>query len=105
MNAEIRDTRIDVLMALLKKGEENAVDRDMLASLLGMGDRATRELIEKARNEGNLILNKQNGKGYFLPGSIDDVKRQYIQDTNRAMAILKRRKHARKILKEAGVKV
>lgn len=92
-------------MACLHTGEKNAIGRDALASAMDMPDRAVRELIEKARNEGCFILNKQNGKGYYLPESIDDVYRQYKQDTSRAMSILRRRKHMRRVLKEAGLKV
>ena len=92
-------------MSLLHKGEQNAVSRKTLVSEMDMSDRMVRSIIEKARDEGCLILNKQDGRGYYLPESIDDIVFQYRQDTNRALSILKRRKHMRKILKEAGVEV
>lgn len=105
MEMKYSDPRIEVLMACLREGEENAVNRTTLSLNLDMNDRAVRELIEKARNEGCFILNKQNGKGYYLPAGIEDIHRQYKQDTNRALAILKRRKFMRQALKEAGIAV
>ena len=105
MDSQFSDSRIDVLVSLLKQGESNAISRDALAALMGMSDRKVREVIEMARNEGVFVLNRQNGRGYYLPESLDDIYRQYKQDSSRAMAILRRRKHMRKILKEAGLKV
>lgn len=105
MNEQYSDARIEQLMSYLHRGEANAISRDVLAAEMDMPDRAVRTLIEKARNEGCFILNKQNGKGYYLPSGIEDIYHQYKQDTNRALSILKRRKHMRQALKEAGLKV
>ena len=102
---EYSDFHIDELMSVLRHGEENAISRKMLCIEMDMPDRKMRALIEKARDEGCLILNKQDGKGYYLADNIEDIRKQYIQDTNRALSILKRRKHMRKILKEANVAV
>lgn len=105
MDAQYSDSRIGILVSYLHTGERNAISRETLADLMGMPDRKVRELIEKARNEGVFILNRQNGRGYYLPDSIDDIYRQYKQDTSRALSILKRRKYMRQILKEAGIEV
>ena len=105
MDAQYSDFRINDLMASLHVGKENAISRKALASKMDMSDRAVRELIEKARAEGCFVLNDQDGKGYYLPSSTDDILRQYKQDTNRALSILYRRKHMRKALKEAGIKI
>lgn len=105
MDANYSDFHIDELMTVLKHGSENAISRKQLCVEMDMGDRAVRALIEKARDEGCLILNNQDGRGYYLPKTIEDVQRQYKQDTNRAMSILKRRKHMRKILKEANLPI
>ena len=105
MENQYSDFRIYDLEATLRKGQQNAISRKDLARMMDMPDRKMRELIEKAREEGCVILNNQDGKGYFLPATIEDIHKQYIQDTNRAMAILKRRKHIRRILKEAGIQV
>lgn len=89
---------------LLCLGEANAVSRAELAARAGMSDRQMRAAIQQAREDGELILNAQNGAGYFL-ASADDlnaIERQYRQDTARALSILKRRKAMRRLLKEAG---
>lgn len=105
MQTQYSDCRINDLMSVLHHGQDNATSRSALASTMNMSDRNIRKLIETARDEGCLILNCQDGRGYYLPDSIADIEKQYRQDTNRAMSILKRRKHMRKILKENGVKV
>lgn len=92
------------LMDVLQRGRENAIPRDRLAYRLCTSDRAARREIQKARDDGALILNAGDGRGYYLAGAddLDELERQYKQDTARAMAILKRRKKMRRILKEAG---
>lgn len=105
LDCNYSDFHIDELMATLKHGHENAVSRHRLCYEMDMSDREIRKLIEKARDEGCLILNNQDGKGYFLPASIEDVRKQYVQDKNRAMSILKRQKHMRRLLKERNIPV
>ena len=48
-------------------GKENAVKRSKLRALTKMDDRNMREAIEKAQMRGELILNMQDGAGYFRP--------------------------------------
>ena len=86
-------------------GHDNAVSRERLCDLTGKSDRAVRHLIEKARRAGALIENKQDGRGYFQSIDLDEIAKQYKQDTARAMAILARRTTARKILKAHGREV
>lgn len=83
-------------------GRENAVSRAYLASMLGVSDRKMRKMIEDERRAGAIILNAQDGKGYYMTDDLDEMERQYRQDTARAMAILTRRKALRKRLKAAG---
>ena len=85
-------------------GRENAISRKDLAAAAGTNDREARRQIQKAREDGFLIMNRQDGGGYYLATEhdLDDLQRQFLQDTSRAMAILKRRKEIRRILKAAG---
>lgn len=87
---------------LIPAGKENAVSRQYLSALTGKSDRTLRKLIEQARDKGHVIINDQDGAGYYRPTDILEVERQYVQDTRRALSILQRRKHLRKILKAAG---
>ena len=85
-------------------GKSRAISRGDLAGIVGLNDRETRREIQHARERGALIMNDQDGKGYYRigPDDLDTAERQYWQDTARAMAILKRRKALHAILKEAG---
>nr|DAT45837.1 MAG TPA: CodY-like protein [Caudoviricetes sp.] len=86
-------------------GRHNAISRAELAGRLGMTDRKMRKAVENARCEGLMILNDSDGRGYYQSDDLAEIQRQYDQDTSRAMAILKRRKPMREVLKEAGRKV
>lgn len=86
-------------------GRKNAITRSALAVKLGMSDRQMRKAIEDARYAGLVILNDQNGRGYWISDDILEMRRQYAQDTSRAMSILKRRKPLRDALKAAGQRI
>ena len=48
-------------------GYDNAIKRRDLCRLSGLDDRSMRSCIEKAQMSGEIILNMQDGKGYFRP--------------------------------------
>lgn len=83
---------MDIISAI-GVGRENAVTRAQLCDKLGMGDRAVRQLIEDARNQGALIVNEQNGKGYYIATKPDEVYRQYMVNKARALSILRQNSH------------
>ena len=93
------------LAGMIPSGRENAITRAELACRMGLNDRQMRKVVEDARAEGVIILNRQDGGGYYQTDDLDDMMRQYRQDTARALAILKRRKPLRDKLKAAGRKV
>ena len=95
----------EILIAHIPFGRENAVSRDYLAMLLGVTDREMRRLINQARNEGHIIINDQNGRGYYQSDDPDHIAKQYKQNQRRALSILVQQKHLRKRLKEAGREV
>ena len=90
------------VLACMPTGKENAKTRVRLACDTGLPDRAVRLGIEELRKAGYLIINDQSGAGYFMTDDLDELAKQYKQDTARAMAILVRRKAIRKKLKECG---
>lgn len=90
------------LAAAIPFGRGNAIPREALAAKLNMSDRQMRKAVEDARNEGLIILCECNGRGYYQSNDMDEIQHQYKQDTNRAMAILKRRGPMRTLLKQAG---
>ena len=94
----------EIFIEIIPVGRANAISREKLTERLGCSDRIMRRKLQAAREDGALILNDQTGSGYYRADEtdIDDLERQYWQDTARAMSILRRRKALRKILKEAG---
>lgn len=90
----------EVLAEAIPFGRENAISRERLSIDLKIGDRKVRKYIEKARKDGLMIMNF--GGGYFQAENLDEISRQYWEDTARALSILERRKRMRAILKAAG---
>lgn len=83
-------------------GKTNAITRQTLSRLTGLPDRAVRQAIENARHDGYIILNDQDGRGYYITANIDDIERQYRQNERRAKSILHYQKPLRQALKAAG---
>lgn len=81
---------------------ETPVTRKELVRLTGLPDRKVRELIEQKQREGVLILNLQDGKGYFISRDLDKLERQYKQNDHRAKSVLAQQKYLRKELNAAG---
>lgn len=93
---------MDIISAI-GVGRENAVTRAQLCDKLGMGDRAVRKLIEDARNQGALIVNEQNGKGYYIATKLEEVCRQYAVNKARAMSIICQNAHLAKAMVELDI--
>ncbi|EQB20038.1 hypothetical protein UNSWDHB_2624 [Dehalobacter sp. UNSWDHB] len=87
----------------IPEGKENAVTRERLCAVTGLPDRKIREEIERARRKGVIIINAQDGAGYYASEDLRDIARQYQQNERRALSILAQQKHLRKRLKEAGL--
>ena len=85
----------EMLLGALKTGKENAVSRQSLALLFDGSDRNMRRAVAQARLEGVCICNEQDGGGYYLPDTQEELKRQYYQTLNRAMAIFAQLKYIR----------
>ena len=86
------------IMTFIAKGKENAISRQELCVLLNLPDRAVRKLIQEARDRGEVILNEQDGAGYYTSDDVGDLERQYNTNRNRALSILRQQIHlARKI--------
>lgn len=81
-------------------GRENAVTRAQLRIVTGLNDRQIREQISQARRD-TVILNMQDGKGYFrpLPEERHLVESYAKQETARLKSIGWSLKSARKMLK------
>jgi biotin operon repressor len=85
------------ILDYIPKGKDNAVTRERLCSLTGMNDRAVREMISQARREA-VIINLQNGDGYYIPTDRAEIERYVRQETARLKSIGWSLKAARKAL-------
>lgn len=88
------------VLACLMHGKDLANTRQWISMHTGIHDRKVREIIEELRNDGHLICNLQDGNGYFLAETTEEILQQYKQDCNRAMSIMKRAKPFRHALLE-----
>lgn len=95
------------ILDLIPEGRCNAISRTELRLRARLNDRVVRELIEQARRQGTIIINLQDGRGYYRPAPEDlvDILKQYRQNDSRAKSILVQQKYLRRILKFAGVRV
>lgn len=91
-----------VLANTIPHGKENAVDRAHLCGLLKMSDRDVRRAISEAREDGLVIVNSCDGRGYYQTEDIGDIRRQYAQEQRRMRTLYRTTKRMRDILKEAG---
>lgn len=85
-------------------GRENAVTRGELVAILNLPDRAVRKLIQEARERGEIIINAQDGSGYYRSNDLGDMERQYNTNHRRAMSVLRQQKYLRQKMKETAAK-
>lgn len=99
-----REACDNAVFNLLLYGKQNAKTRKELVKRTGVCDREVRESIERLRRK-YIILNDQDGTGYYLSENIREIIRYYMQEFKRAISILARLKPMRLFLTEKGVKV
>lgn len=92
------------LVNLIPVGRDNAINRWTLKAKAGLSDRKCRKLIQEAKEHGEIIVNLQDGRGYFRPDEEDitNISKQYHQNLSRMISLSKQQKTLRKILKAAG---
>lgn len=73
-------------------GRQNAVTRRRLAELTGLSDRNIRQMIEKARADGAVIINLQDGRGYFQSDNKNDIVAQKNMTAARIRALEKQKR-------------
>ena len=85
-------------------GKENAVTRCQLVGILNLPDRTIRRLIQEARERGEIIINAQDGAGYYISNDIGEMKRQLASNRSRALSVLRQQKYLRQKIREAEQK-
>lgn len=73
--------------SLLEQGKDHGIKRTDLAELVGVDERVLRRKIQQERKTGALIL-ADCSHGYFLPGSMDELRRFTRQMQHRAGEVL-----------------
>ena len=92
------------IMTFIPMGKENAISRWELMELTHLPDRTVRKMIQDARDRGELILNDQDGAGYYTSDDEGELKRQYRSNRSRALSILRQQRHIRRRLREIAQK-
>ena len=75
------------IINFIPTGHKNAITRYALQTVTHLGDRKIRELIAEVNandNPGELIINLQDGKGYFRPAPGEDDLVRIWQATERS---------------------
>ena len=80
-------------------GRNNAVKRADLVSMIGASDRLVRRMIEDARQSGIVIINMQDGRGYYRPEKREDLEYYIRQEEGRVKSIHRNLKAAKKALR------
>ena len=93
--------REEIVLDAIPFGKDRAVTREYLAAKTGLPDRQVRKAIEEIRRN-HIILNDQDGKGYYRSYDLDDIERFYRQERARALAVLYRMKPMLVLLRGGG---
>ncbi len=91
----------------INHGHDNAITANELSVIYDKNKRDVRRSIEKLRNNGVVIINNQDGQGYYQPTDEDiiRVKQHYLQEKSRADSILAPLGAERAWLLERGVEL
>ena len=98
-NEELKAVQRAMVLACLHTGRDLANSGMWISAHTGLSERYVRQRIEELRNAGYLICNEQNGQGYYLAETDEEVEKQYRQMCDRAMSILRSIKPFRNYLR------
>ena len=79
-------------------GHANAIRRDALSRALGMRDREVRDVIEQLICLHHPVCNLGDGKGYFRPGSIDELRRYIAYNASYKKKLMKKEYHLKRAM-------
>lgn len=100
-NERTREELKETVLLQIGTGKKLSRTEEWISALTGIHERLVRKLIEELRGDGHLICNDQDGEGYYIAESIDEVRRQYARDRSRALHVLYRLRPFRSKLREA----
>lgn len=88
------------IMIYIPNGRENAIPRRELVEILHLPDRTVRNMIEDARNRGEIIINDGSGAGYWTSDDLGEITRQLNMNKRRAKSVLVQNRHLRRKIAE-----
>ena len=62
------------ILDYIPSGRDNAISREQLCRVTGLNDRAVRNLIKRARENGAPILSTSHGAGYWVSDDLEEIK-------------------------------
>lgn len=89
------------ILAEIPFGKDKAVTRRRLCLATGLSDRQVRRSIEELRHV-YVILNDQDGEGYYRSYDLGEIERCYRQERARALSVLRRLRPMRTLLRGGG---
>ena len=92
----------DPIESIIPRGRENAISLKALAQITGISERRVRIKMEAARKRGVIILNFQDGRGYFQSEDIEDIQKQFEANERRTKSIQAQQRFLRIRLMKAG---
>lgn len=102
----MEQTNIEINIAdYIPHGHANAINRKALSNMLGISDRRMRLLINKARKEGEPIINLQDSSGYYIADNVADLLAQYRINDARVTDIIQQQHHIARRIKHCGYEV
>lgn len=96
---------VELISRTVPFGRENAIKREELARVLQVNDRQARHYIGIARLNGVIVINDQNGDGYFQTDKFEDVVQEYKREKRRVLSIVERMRPLRRVLMDADVEL
>lgn len=82
----------------LRPGKENKITRDELCVLTGFRDRKNRRMLERAADNGWLIVSTSHEKGYYLALTTADLELIVRENMSRGLKSINRARFAIKAL-------
>ena len=84
----------------LGKGKERALNGWQLAALSGLPERSVRKCIQYLTSCGYAVCNLEDGKGYYIPTEIEDLKAALNLTSSRIRALMRKKDGLNKALKK-----
>ena len=85
------------ILQALRVGENNAVSLADMCRISGLDNRSTRLVIEDLRRQGMVIIS--SNRGYYLPETIEELRRYINKESKRAKSIFYTLKSAKQLEK------